>query len=406
MLSHHEADPTPTIEGLDPELVTHVAAAISVEESRRNDSGNDTFRGIIGGALGQAAALRLEERRSGVYSVTQLETYGDCPFKYFAGRQLRLRVTEKPEEGISPREMGRILHEILYDFYSGRRARGLRSLAGVDGVEFRAAVDEIRSIARKKFESTYVDDIFWEIATEGMLGGPDSAGSLEAMLTAEWKSELPTVPSYFEVPYGRAGEDVKYRDPEMFSDEPVTAGSIRLQGKIDRIDMTDDSFRVIDYKTGSTLPGRADIEEGGSLQLPLYLHCAESIIRGRLGKELTAGVGAYYQLRGNIRHGFKAITRLGSTDLKGTLVPGGERTKLFESAGRLREIVGAAIVRASEHAAGIADGGFPVRPAHPDRTCRSCEYLRVCRIRTRLSAGDEDARSETIEDSTSIEEPS
>ena len=379
---------------LDQAMLAHIATAVAVEESRRQDIGNDAYRGIIGGSIGPAAARRLAERRHGTYSVTQLETYGDCPFRYFAGRQLRLRVTEKPEEGISPREMGRLLHEILFEFYSGRKSGGLRSLAGAREQEFRAAVDEIHAIARKKFGETTVDDIFWEIATEGVLGSPGRAGSLEAMLDAERNSDLPAEPAYFEVPFGRAGEDVKHRDPGMYSEEPVSAGDIRLEGKIDRIDLAGDAFRVIDYKTGSVLPGKSDIEDGLSLQLPLYLHCAETILAGRLGRPMSAGAGTYYHLR----DGFRAVSRFGSADRKGSLIPAGERTKLFESTDRLREIVGAAISRAVEHAAGIADGRFPVRPSRPEHLCRSCEYRRVCRIRTRLAPEEGGRDPDTAEE--------
>jgi len=379
----------------DPGLLAHVAAAVAVEESRRADSGSDTFRGFVGGVLSGEAAHRLEQRRTGVYSVTQLETYGECPFRFFAGRMLRLRVTEKPEEGISPREMGRLIHEVLYDFYSARRAAGTPPLPSATDEEYREAVEEILAIARGKFEETRVDDIFWTIATEGVLGGPDRPGSLESMLAWERENGPDAVPSYFEVPFGRAGEDVKYRDPQMYADDAVAAGSIRLQGKIDRIDMAGDSFRVIDYKTGSFIPGPAEIERGGSLQLPLYLHCAGSILSARLGREITTGVGAYYQIRG----GFRGVTRLGSKDLKGSLVPSAERSTLSDSADQVRDLVAAALLRSSEYAAGIADGSFPVRPRDPDKTCRRCEYLKVCRIRTRSAAGGEGDEAGTDDDS-------
>jgi len=402
-IGDRETDDLPeAFEPLDPALVAHIATAVSVEESRRSDSGNDEYRGIIGGAIGGTATARLEQRRNGVYSVTQLETYGECPFRYFAGRQLRLRVTEKPEEGISPRETGRLLHEILYDFYSKRRAEGRPPLAGATDGEFRAAVEEILAIAKEKFDETHVDDIFWEIAAEGVLGGPGRPGSLEAMLAAERSVEIEAVPSYFEVPFGRAGEDVKYRDPGMFAEEPVTAGGIGLQGKIDRIDMSGDSFRVIDYKTGAKLPGPADIEEGASLQLPLYLHCAGEVLSARLGRVAGPGVGAYYHLRG----GFRAVTRAGSRDLKGTLIPAGEQSRLFATRERLAEIVEAAIGRATGHASHIADGLFPVHPAHPGRVCRSCEFRRVCRIRTRPGAAGDDADAEPNEEPSMTESTS
>ncbi len=299
------------------EMLAHVRAAIATENARRNDAGGDPCRGLLAPAtLPPKAAARLASFRNATYSVTQLETYGACPFRFFADRVLGLRVTEQPEEGVTPREMGKLLHEILYEFYTGRRAQGLGAVAGLDDDAFGRAVADLRAIAVRKFDETAVDDVFWEISRETVLGSPGRTGTLGAMLAAERDSGVTAVPSYFEVRFGKAGEDLKYSDPELFSDRPVPAGEIFLQGKIDRIDVAGDAFRVVDYKTGSGVPAKKEVDDGASLQLPLYLHCAEAIFLERTGRTMTGGAGLYYHLKPD----FDAPARIGSDHFKGTLL--------------------------------------------------------------------------------------
>ena len=52
------------------------------------------------------------------FSVSQLETFAKCPFKYFAERILQLQPIEEPTEEAQPLELGSVLHSILYEFYT------------------------------------------------------------------------------------------------------------------------------------------------------------------------------------------------------------------------------------------------------------------------------------------------
>jgi ATP-dependent helicase/nuclease subunit B len=371
-----------------PEIPDHVRTAIAAEEARRSDAGGDLFRGLIDpAALPAKAATRLAAYRNGTYSVTQLETYGDCPFRFFAGRVLGLRVPEEPEEGVTPREMGKLLHEIMYDFYSDRRDRGLPPIAGIDDDGFAGAVAALKEIAARKFDEASVDDVFWEISRETVIGSPGSPGApgrpgtLEAMLAGERDSGVSAAPAWFEVRFGRAGEDLKYSDPGMFSDAPAPAGGIFLQGKIDRIDADGDAFSVVDYKTGSSVPSKKDVDDGASLQLPLYLHCAEWLLSERLGRTMTGGAGLYYHLKPE----FEAIPRIGNAEYKGRLLDPVRKFKLAADAAALGRLGGAAAATAADPAERISRGLFPVEPRDPAKLCRSCDFRRMCRIRTRMS---------------------
>lgn len=368
--------------GAGGRVPAHVAAAIRAEEARRRDSGAEAYRGIIDPAeLPQRARSRLAAYRNGTYSVTQLETYGDCPFRFFAGRVLGLRPPGEPEEGVTPRELGGLLHEILFEFYAGRRDRGLGAVSGVDDERFAEAVAELRAIASRRFDEAAVDDVFWEISRDEVLGSPGRPGALEAMLAAERSSGVSAAPSWFEVRFGKAGEDAVHSDAVMFSDAPVPAGGIFLQGKIDRIDADGDAFRVIDYKTGSGVPSRKDVQSGASLQLPLYLHCAERVLSEKAGRPMTGGAGLYY----HVKTKFDAYARIGNDELRGRLLDPERGFRLAPDAAALREQIDAAVARADSLAERISRGLFPVEPREPRKTCRRCDYRKMCRIRTRIS---------------------
>ena len=72
--------------------------------------------------------------------------------------------------------------------------------------------------------------------------------------------------------------------------EGVTAGKVKLKGKIDRIDINEEekTLKVIDYKLGGTKPTAEDLSTGISLQLPLYLFAAKELIKKRIGKRIPA----------------------------------------------------------------------------------------------------------------------
>lgn len=72
---------------------------------------------------------------------------------------------------------------------------------------------------------------------------------------------------------------VGWEPPLIVSFEDGTELSFR--GFIDRIDVNDDgNYRVIDYKTASSLPSATDLKKGARLQLPLYAKAVEDALEG------------------------------------------------------------------------------------------------------------------------------
>jgi hypothetical protein len=58
------------------------------------------------------------------YSLSALERYQDCPFKFFANDVLRLEELPEDEPALSPRARGRFIHEVFQRFFEAWDGRG------------------------------------------------------------------------------------------------------------------------------------------------------------------------------------------------------------------------------------------------------------------------------------------
>ncbi len=367
----------PGVRGPLLECIDRMRHAAAVERSRRTRSGMSEYNGRILESLSPEHRAALEELRNGIYSVTQLESYGRCPFQYFAQRILRLNVIPEIEEGVSPLERGGILHEILFDFYVGRRNRSLPPLFACDESSFQEALLELQEIAGRRLgELDALGDAFWEFDKESILGSAHQKGILKELLEMERRTELKVDPAYFEVMFGSRPGPGEHADPLLGLEQPLTAGGVRLRGKIDRIDVGERSFRIIDYKSGAVIPGRQDIDLGVSLQLPLYLHAVEQILASADGTSRTGAAGIYYRLAGPV----DSKLGLGSKEHLKEAFHARPQRQLVETDAELKGIVDRAIRFVNGYVDQIAQGEFPVEPKVPKDVCPYCSYGAVCRI--------------------------
>lgn len=277
-------------------LIDHV---IEVEKSREETHEHLAYEGVLTAeTLSPESRRHLEDRRQQTYSVTALETYAKCPFQYFTRSVLKLLVEDDDEEDeLSSLEKGKLLHKVLFTFYNNRKERGDPSIRQCDEEVFKTAQQQLNAVLnaiseeqrRNRTEPPIGENnLFWETDVETL------RVALHKWLEAERTFDLPIIPRSFEVNFGQPGEPA---DSELSCTEPIYIGNVRMKGEIDRIDIGNSTFNVIDYKTGNSTIRMPEILNGRSLQLPIYLQAAEKLLKkhNKIGLEPAAGL--YHKIR-------------------------------------------------------------------------------------------------------------
>ena len=268
------------------------------------------------------------------WSVGSLETYLDCPFKFFAQRLLRLEEEPDDEEVMDPRRQGLFVHDVFERFFARWQASGRQAVTPDNLDSARALFEEVVEEKLAALSET-------EAALERtrLLGSSAAAGLGDAVLRMEAERPVEVI-----------GRLLEHRLEGAFTFE-TDAGPrvVHLKGKADRVDLlADGTFRLIDYKLGWP-PNRER-----ALQLPIYSLCAEQQLAGRLGRNWTLGEAAYLAFKGP-----KRVVPLFS--------PGHRDRVLKEAQQRLVDAVD-----------GIERGEFPPHP-HDVYRCETCAFAAVCR---------------------------
>ena len=377
---------------------------IRVEKSRTVTHDDPGYEGgLRPNLLSPANRRALEQRRERTYSVSQLETYGECPFRYFSDRVLDLNPTEEEEAGLTSMEKGSLAHRILFEFYDCRR--DAPPISGCENADFEEAVEDLQRIARSHLDAeaaqrhlNRADKLFWEIEAERFIGGHGRTGVLPAFLEAERERNLEVQPRYFEV---RFGPNVRSEptDPQLGSTEAIMVGEVSLSGRIDRVELGNGMFVIGDYKTGSSTPKLNDILEGRSLQLPLYVAVVEQLLRQQSPSiqglvddlESVQGVGGVYYV---LQEESEAELGIGDRDYNERafhasrqnrqLLPNSwyeiEDTGTDSDFNAFRSIVDKAVGYANQYVCSIADGDFQLTSHDKTKVCRYCSFKRICRV--------------------------
>ena len=303
------------------------------------------------------------------YSISLLETYAKCPFKFFIERVLGIETIEEPTEDIEAIEMGRILHSIFYDFYSSFRDEGL-TLVGCSNEEFRIAEKLIFQIAERQLEKTTFKSplTFYEREKILGLGGNKIESVLYRFLEYEREGDKDFLPKYFEVSFGRLRPDEA--DKILSDPEPIQIDGIKLRGKIDRVEVDEKlkSFNIVDYKLSGAKPSFDYLKNGISLQLPVYLYAAGELLAKKFQQKYSPNEMFIYSLKYVIDDFGKIKVGLGR--------------KKDEEIQSVEQLIKRSIEHIKNYIQQISNGKFNLSP-HEDRekiVCRYCEFRTVCRI--------------------------
>ena len=176
-------------------------------------------------------------------SPTLLESYFACPYKSFAERGLRLAEREE-RTALDAADAGTFVHAVLES-----AARRFHEFPDEEACG--ACAEEI---ARKLLETTRFSSI------------PDTAAGDYAAGRLVEEAVAVTKASYRQL----VGSKYRVRALE----EEIRIPALRLGGKADRVDESENGVRVIDYKTGGFDDSPTAYYTGRRLQLELYLLAA------------------------------------------------------------------------------------------------------------------------------------
>ena len=267
------------------------------------------------------------------YSLSALERYQDCPFKFFAADVLGLEEAPEDEYALSPRARGRFVHAVFQRFFE---AWDTRPGGAITAERFDEARSLFASVAEPLLAGLPESDAVLERTR--LFGSAISVGIVDVVLGLE--AERPTA--------------VRERWLEYRFEGQFSLGADRrvpLKGVADRIDLLEGNrLRVIDYKSGSAPNARR------ALQVPVYALCAQELLSQRDGAAWTIGDAAYIAFSG--KRSLVSVIKTDANDVSEVLAA---------ARGRLFDVVD-----------GVAGGEFPPRP-HDEMICRYCAYSPVCR---------------------------
>jgi len=332
---------------------------VNISRSNSHDENYAEYKGIIKADY-YDEKIKLGEHEERIFSISQLETYGKCPFRYFSERVLNLRTFEEIEDLLTPIERGILYHEVLYKFYNSWVELGLSIAENVD-----KAKELIVEIALEKASEFEINHPLWEVEVDELVENMKKFIDLEAS-SIEYREYKPI---YFEVAFGPKIGSRAEVDVNLSTDKPIQIGRVKIQGKIDRIDVKGNKFLIYDYKTGRYVPTLDDLDRGIHLQIPIYIKVAEEIFKDR-GYEMEGVGGVNYIVRGDVR--------IGRVLQKGE----GRRSKKILDEEEYKKKIDLAVEKVNVYVDGIVNGKFGLT-SHDDKIskiCWGCPFIEICRI--------------------------
>ena len=314
------------------------------------------FDGIV--RVTDATRPFLQKQRLGErsYSVSALQNFSYCPYRFLLSALYRLEPLEEPEplQRLDPLTKGSLFHEVQAEFFRALQ-REKKPIATTPIEAVLAALDAtLRRIADKYAEQVApAVDRVWQ----------DEIASMRTDLhvwarrfaeTKDWE------PWYFEYAFGlpnEATEPGAYapRDPNSRPDAVVIDGRFKLRGSIDLVERRRPGpaapgdktiLRVTDHKTSRNRSERRSIIGGGQQLQPVIYSLA---IEAATGCTVESARFSYCTTAGGFTEHSVPIT---------------------DTSRRVGIVAMEIIDRA------IESGTLPPAPA--EKACRYCDFLTVC----------------------------
>ena len=294
-----------------------VAPLVEIERSACANPGWDQVRalGALAALAEKLAALRepaatenlSPERAERLYapvlksSVSRLEEFAQCPFRFFV--RSGLRANERKIFELDARERGNFQHDVLKIFHEQLQAQGKR-WRDLEPAEARERIGQIAAAQVEHFR----DGLFRDSA-EAVFTARSLAAALQdfvEIIVGWMRGQYAFDPVAAELGFG--GKDDRAPAWEI---EIGRGRKLALQGRIDRVDLwrsaAGEALAVVtDYKSGGKRLDSLLVQNGVQLQLLAYLGALRHWKNPRafFGADPIVPAGAFYvNLRGDFKGG-------------------------------------------------------------------------------------------------------
>jgi ATP-dependent helicase/nuclease subunit B len=179
-----------------------------------------------------------------------LSSQSQCPFRAFATARLSAETWDVAESGLTAKQRGQILHDVLRSIWSGHRS-GIRTHNEL------LAIKDLTKFARSHVKAAMEAGVPAHVREQMPAMYLDLEETRVVRLVVEWlEFEKKRVPFTAEATEAR---------------RVVTLAGLTLNLRLDRVDrLADGSQLVVDYKTGNPDPKSWDLPRPDDVQLPLY----------------------------------------------------------------------------------------------------------------------------------------
>ncbi len=293
-------------------LIPQISKAWQVETRRESAIAPDQYDGVIGISI---------DPQTKIFSASQLTQLGQCPFKWFSARLLRLQELTEAESDLGAAMRGNLYHRCLE--LSLAQIKTASDLAKFNQAQlaqaFVTAEQELKLTELPGWEAQrqeHLNLLALNLATAAFLPTDREVIATETKFGMEW--------------YG-----------------------LQIQGQVDRIDRTPAGLTVIDYKTSGITPAGVK-DDTGKANLDIQLAVYQDAIAEKYPDQ-TIDTAAYYSL----------------TQQKTINCPKKDPAELAAFAEKVKTHLG--------------QGYYPVAPDSDRKACRYCNYDLVCRQGDRLS---------------------
>jgi ATP-dependent helicase/DNAse subunit B len=287
-------------------LLPQITKAWQVETKRESAISPDEYNGVIG--------IKIEPQTK-IFSASQLTQLGQCPFKWFSARLLKLKELSEAESDLNAAYRGNLYHRCLeLSLAQIKTANDLAKFNQEQLVQaFSIAEQELNLIQLSGWEAQrqeHLDLLTLNLTTTEFLPPDREVIARETKFATQW--------------YG-----------------------LQIQGQVDRIDRTTTGLTVIDYKTSSSPP--AGVKDAtGKANIDIQLAVYQDAIAEQYPDEII-DTAAYYSVTQQ-----KTISR-----------PKKDPIELAAFAEQVKS-----------H---LEQGHYPVSPDKERKACRYCAYDLVCR---------------------------